>query len=297
MFIPKPERLAKPTATETYFDLIQIWLRQLLDEKTISWLGGECRALHVGKGPALGNGYCQRIEMKGLSDNGLRWLIAQEDALINRIEIAIDFHFSNERDRDGTFALFHKHLIRPHHGRKQEIVLLRSEGREPCAEHHIDNVETRYDASRRARNLIIFYKQDLCRITGEVVPLLHLEWRANGKRTLERLGICSVAGLESFDHGRFWAEHLRLVDVSPERLGRLIRNRNKGTRSRVNRYDDRRNGHCLLKYECDGSIQTLLDKYGRQYPIARVLTRIPNDAWLPKAIASSSVIITSEAAE
>jgi hypothetical protein len=230
--------------------------------------------------------------MKGLSEDGLRWLVAQKDALINRIEVTIDYHFANGQDRDGTFAFFHRHLIRPYHGRKQEIVLLRSEGREPCSD--IDNVETRYDASRRARNRIAFYKQDVCRITGEVVPLLHLEWRANGKRTLGRLGIYSVADLESFNHGRFWAEHLRLVDLSPARLGRLIRNRNRGTRSHFNTDDDKRNGHCILKYECGGSIQELLDKYGRQYPIRRVLTRIPNDAWLPKSIVPTSSTITFE---
>jgi hypothetical protein len=36
--------------------------------------------------------------------------------------------------------------------------------------------------SRCAPNWIVNYKQELSRITGEVTPLLHLEWRVNGVR-------------------------------------------------------------------------------------------------------------------
>ena len=72
MTIPKLERLAKPTATLTYFDLIQIWLPEPLGERTESWLRRNCRDFYIKHGPApFGNGYHQRIEMKGLSDNAL----------------------------------------------------------------------------------------------------------------------------------------------------------------------------------------------------------------------------------
>ena len=57
--------------------------------------------------------------------------------------------------------------------------------------------------------------------------------RANLVRALRRLGIESVVDLDKFDHRRFWADRLRLVHISPERLGLIIRNRQDGTKSRV----------------------------------------------------------------
>jgi hypothetical protein len=106
---------------------------------------------------------------------------------------------------------------------------------------------------------------------------------------LRRLGIESVVDLDKFDHRRFWAHRLRLVDISSERLGLIIRNRNDGTKSRVATSDDKRTGSALLKY-CDGSIHELLRKFGKIYPTRRVLTRIPNERWLPEPTKPSSVI-------
>ena len=57
--------------------------------------------------------------------------------------------------------------------------------------------------------------------------------RANLVRALRRLGIESVVDFDKFDRRRFWADRLRLVHISPERLGLIIRNRQDGIKSRV----------------------------------------------------------------
>jgi hypothetical protein len=81
------------------------------------------------------------------------------------------------------------------------------------------------------------------------------------------------------DHRSFWAHRLLLQDISPERLGRRMRNHDKGTKSRVGKRDDRRVGGDLLR-SCE-TIQHLRDRFGTKYSLGRVLTRIPNDRWLP----------------
>jgi len=276
------EALAYPRAVEPYFDLIQVWRREPLDEATCAWLSGQCRHLHLeNRAARFDSRLRQRVEMKGLSEAGLTWLVAQEDAFLNRLEIAMDLHFDDEDALDSTFQFFHCHLVRRHLRVTQEVRCYRRDGQTLCREYQPGLAQTRYDASRSAPNRIVNYKQEFSGITGEVTPLLHLEWRANGVRALRRLGTESVVDLDKFDHSRFWAPRLHLVDISSERLALIIRNRNHGTKSRVATSFDKRTGSVLLKY-CDGSIHELLRKFGKRYPIRRALTRIPNERWLPE---------------
>jgi hypothetical protein len=185
MPLAKLGELPKPIAVNAYFDLIQIWRREPLDEDVRYWLDSQCRHLYCESGPARHDHRLrQRLEMKNLSQDGLRWLVTQEDAFLNRAEFALDLHFSTQEDCDEAWELIHYHLIRLHRRGTQKIELLRGEGRKCCREDQIGLAETRYDGPRRARNRIVKYRQDHCRITGEVLPLLHLEWRTNGVRSL-----------------------------------------------------------------------------------------------------------------
>ncbi len=153
--------------------------------------------------------------------------------------------------------------------------------------HEIEDGETRYDGPRWAPNLLVLYKDDCSRITGEPY-CLHVEWKANGVRAVRGTGIHSPADLANFDHRTFWQERLRLVDVDPERLGRLIRNRHDGGKSRTGDIQTRKWDR--LRWNADeyygraavacGSMQELLDKYGAKYRIHRIVTSIPNGDWL-----------------
>jgi hypothetical protein len=251
-----------------------------LDDEIRRWLLGQCRGFYCDSSKPARFDYRlrERIQLKGLSPDGLFWLASQQDAFINRIEIAIDILFNDPEAMDDTFEFFHRHLVRRHHRRNQKIRCYHEEDGKPCREHQISRAETRYDGPRPAPNLMTIYKQDSCRVTGQVAPLLHVEWRANGIKAVRSLRIHSAADLSKFNHTSFWDYRLLLLDISPERLGRIIRNRREGTKSRASTPIDRRVGNVLIKRH--ETIQQLLDQYGS--PIRRISEQIPNNRWLPK---------------
>jgi hypothetical protein len=129
MLLAKLKELPRPIAIYAYFDLIQVWRREPLDDATYSWLAKQCSHLYFENKPARHDYRLrQRVEMKRLSESALRWLVAQEDAYLNRLEIALDLQFLHEEDRDEAFVFIHHHFIRNHRGHKQQIVLLRGHG-------------------------------------------------------------------------------------------------------------------------------------------------------------------------
>ena len=289
----------KPRSIYAYFDKVQIWLRTPADSATIAKWRNEC-----GRGGLYAeNGLCgfpgdyhQRVELRQPSDRLLGWIAQIDHALVNRVEVALDHIFECWADRDDALQYLHQHLVRRWHGKKQRIKIGRTSEKptagtrrpfEPVDE--IDDADTRYDAGRSAPNGIAFYRNDYCRITGEL-HCLHVEWRAKGVRAVRGIGIQTLADLAAFDHRAFWQERLRLVEVDPERLGRSIRNHHDGGKSRSGdiqtrhwdglRYnEDLRYGRAVMD-SCD-SMQELLDKYGAQYRIHRIITSIPNEDWLP----------------
>jgi hypothetical protein len=142
--------------------------------------------------------------------------------------------------------------------------------------------------SRRAPNSIVFYQPGFSRITGEL-NVLHLEWRLNRLRSVRNAGIESGRDLLAFDHRQFWEKKLLLYDIEPERLGRLLRNRSTGRRSRrsaIGNYGhggqfnlDGRTGHVLINSV--GSVQELIDRYGSWLRLHRVLSRMVTESLLP----------------
>jgi hypothetical protein len=281
----KLQDIAWPTAVYPYFDRIQFWRREPLNHETRAWLRSQCRprgfSTHNRRPARFDYRLKERIELRGLSEDGLRWLASQQDAHINQIEIAIDILSDSDPKRDRTFDFFHRHIVRRHHGSRQQIRLYRNVDGKPYRVLSTTLAETRYDAPRYAPHQLTMYKEDFCRTSGEVTPVLHLEWRAKSSRALRSFGIRSGADLLDFDHKNFWVHRLLLQEVSPERLGRRVRNREMGTKSRVGNLEDRRIGGHLLR-TCE-TIQQLRDKFGTKYSLGRVLTRIPNDRWLPES--------------
>ncbi|MGB6663109.1 MAG: hypothetical protein WBE90_29495 [Xanthobacteraceae bacterium] len=204
----------------------------------------------------------------------MQWLVGRDDVLINRAEIAFDLVFKYRADTDEAWEFLHQHLIRRWHGKRQEI----------CVKWGIGN--TRYDASRSAPNMILFYPQDHSRITGEV-NCLHLEWRLNGLKAVRAAGIKSGQDPLEFEHRAFWQKRLRLYTVDRRRLGRLLRNRLTGTRRRSSRtyqssprWMDSRTGEVYARsYD---TVQELIDKLRSLCRIHRALVSISNEALLPE---------------
>jgi hypothetical protein len=289
----------KPTGLHAYLDKVQVWLKFPADRRALKILGQHC-----GKGgldsenrPApFGQNYRQRIELRQPSVEALQGLAERDDVFVNRIEITLDYIFDSLTALDRAQEFLHFHLIRRWHSKKQQVRLYRgsqerdSRGKRGVERvHEIEQATTRYDAGRWSRNGLVIYTENHSRATGELY-CLHLEWRANGLRPVQAAGIRSASDLLEFDHHAFWKKRLLLVDVDPERLGRLFRNRASGLKSRspIFKTDwagrqtnmDQYRGSHILKWGV-GSLQELLDAYRGDVRIDRILEPISNSAWLP----------------
>ena len=142
----------------------------------------------------------------------LVWIASRDDAYVNQVEVALDYIMASARDQDRLWDFLHRCWVRRWHG-KQQI--------QKC---HPGSKATRYDSvARKPGHHTDFYKDKVSRISGEA-NCLHLEWKANGRRAVQGIGIESGNDLVSFDHHRFWNRRLLLLDLDVERLGRLVRN-------------------------------------------------------------------------
>jgi hypothetical protein len=98
-----------------------------LDRITLAVLKKECGrgGIHIENRPARFNNrhrqYRQRIELRQPTKKALQWLVARDDVLINRAEIAFDLVFKYRADADEAWEFLHQHLIRRWHGKRQKI--------------------------------------------------------------------------------------------------------------------------------------------------------------------------------
>jgi hypothetical protein len=291
-----------PCAAYPYFDKIQVWLPVPLDQRTLDELEAQCGlgGLYQQTGPArFDPAFRQRLELRQPSVDALTWAAGRNDILLNRAEIAVDYIFSKEAQQKAAFRFFDEHLVRRWHGKHQKIKRVCRSSRDgkriPQVVDHIELAETRYDAGRSC-NKIACYLDPVSRVTGEL-DCLHLEWHCNGVRACRAAGIGSTSELLKFDHRQFWKDRLLLYEVDAEKLGRLVRNKRDGTRSRNANieYDKRMRrevnldlkagNHFLRSTSC---AQELIDKMGPctawGIRVHRALLPIPNDVWLPQAI-------------
>jgi hypothetical protein len=252
--------------------------------------------LYVENRPSrFGQGYRQRLELRQPLQTALQWVAERDDALVNRVEITLDYIFDSWSDRDQAQEFLHFHLIRRWRSKRQQVRLYRtskqldSRGRRTAERvYEIEDARTRYDSGRWSRNGITVYVENHSRVTGELF-CLHLEWRANGLRAVQSAGIKSASDLLEFDHHEFWKKRLLLVDVDSERFGRIVRNRRAGSKSRSPAFKtcwpgrqvniDRHWGSRFVRSV--GSLQELLDTYRTEARLERALRPISNSAWLP----------------
>jgi hypothetical protein len=200
-----------------YFDQVQFWVVKPLDDETYDWLEKQC-GLHRDNRPARFNPrYRQRLNMFQPREQALRWLAECDHALINGVEVTIDYVLEGVPRKD-LWKFLDRHLIRRWHGRKQHIRV-------------VENV-TRYDAWEAAANKIVLYGENHSRITGEL-NCLHLEWHLDGLNSVRNAGIRSGLDMLEFDHHEFWRKRLLLYDINCERLGRLLRNQASGRRRKT----------------------------------------------------------------
>jgi hypothetical protein len=270
----------RPVAVYYYFDRIQAWMKRPVDQATLARLRKSCGDLHRDdQAAAFDYHYRQRLTFYQPQPEVLRWLAERDGVRVNLVEVAIDYIYENGPDRDDAFAYLHRHLIRRWHGRRQLVRISKKSRRAPHSRHAADGKlgGTRYDGPRTASNRTALYRCRFSRVTGET-DVLHLEWRLKGLRAVQKAGIRSAADLPMFNHRRFWQRRFLLVDIDPERLGRLIRNRNSGKRSRDTRRGDGYTGRCWL--DSKPTIQEIIDALRRIVPVAPALIRLPIKDWV-----------------
>jgi hypothetical protein len=245
--------------------------------------------IHIANGPARFDArYRQRVELRQPTDLALQRLSENHEALINRVEISVDYIFVCVADRDEARDFLHRHLVRRWHGKRQEIMVVRGRTKKALVpDADLDKMGTRYDARRGSPNVIVLYGDEHSRVTGEP-HCLHLEWRLSGLKAVRRARIGSGQDLVMFNHRHFWEKRLLLFDVDRERLGRLIRNSLDGTRRRKSGLEriggslinfDKRTGDVNVR--AHWTIQGLIDELPRSYRVRRALIRISNQELLP----------------
>ena len=264
--------IPQPIGAYGFLDQVRVWLETPLTRAQLAPLAAECEYVQAHNQPSrfLGGKFKQRLHLHRPSPVALEW-IAKSGGLLNYAEVALDAIFASPADLGDAECFWRYAWCRRYHNKKDGV-------------RYCEN--SRYDGSRyRPRNAVL-YPQSHSRVTGEL-NCLHFEVRFNGKEAMEPAGLTPDSLLD-FDFNSFWSSYLLGYDVDAERLGRLLRNRTNGTRSRKplfvelgNRLvnGDRRLGSSIL-HGFD-TLQQALDRFGGLSLLKPSLTPIEIDAYLP----------------
>lgn len=270
-----------PLSAVAYFDTVCAWLPRPARQAGLAELSLSCSHLHVRTRSArFSKKYRQRIDLKQPTSEAIRWL-SRRSALINRVEVAVDYAFASAAERERAYDFLHQHATRRWHGQQQRVFI------------HPGARQTRYDAGRHSANSMVFYREPHSRMTGEV-DVIHFEWRLNRLKAVCSAGISSARHMLTFDHRAFWQKRLRLLDVSEERLGRLWRNSASGRRRQKPDPQDARYGHLLIgcvRTEHGWAVQDLIDEFRLPwFRLEYALQPLSIEAWLPPAAHTSCSI-------
>jgi hypothetical protein len=247
-----------PTAIYAFIDKVQVWLQQRLLKPELARLRKHCGSLHYSNQPARFNpSFRQQLQLYQPRPDALQILTGRTDVHLNYVEVALDWIFDEEFDRDPAFAFLDRYHIKKYH-RDQGIRW--KEG-------------TRYTGPRRAPTVLAAYADRECKLTGEV-NCLHAEWRMHSHAALKRAGISTVTDLINLDYREFWRQRLLLCALDLCDLGRRHYNYFNGTKRRRNwssmhgrfRYDhDKATGATVFNYF--GSTQKVLDRFGAKFNV------------------------------
>jgi hypothetical protein len=219
------------------------------------------------------NAFVQRIQLRQPQDEALQFFAARNDALLNIVELALDWVFDYYDALDEAFDFVCRHHVKQHHG-SQGVRFYPGK-----------NGVSRYTGPRTAPNVLAVYADKVCRVTGERY-CVHLDWRIRGVPALTAAQIKSVADLLDFDHHAFWSKRLILAEIDERHLGRLLNNPKRRlpwlTRSRSGRvYDyDLRHGSTVV--HVSGSVQAVIDNCRHRVRVRNCLRRFDVSHLLPE---------------
>lgn len=269
------EPIEPPTKVHSYLDKIQIWLRVPLTDAEIRRLRRQSGKgkLHVfNKRCHFDPSYKQRLQVTQPTKYVLDFLSKRSGVLLNNVEVALDLVYRAACELQAAEDFFRRHLVKTHH-RDQAAKFVRG--------------TTFYSGPRQAKNVVAFYGDKPCRISGER-HCFHIEWRIKGVRTLRRAGLQTLGDLFAASPRLFWSRRLKLYDFATERLGRAVNNRVNGTCRRTDLIV--KAGRCEFSLDwrmgrvissVHRTAQALLDEFTETRGVRRAAILLPTDAYLP----------------
>jgi hypothetical protein len=264
-------QLPRAQARYCYLDKLQIWLRTPLSAKQMRQIDRHCAVSYVENGDCWWDWhYTQKVQICRPDVSALRTLAALDDtAILNYIEIAVDFILRDEIEVDHWLDTFKNGFLHRWHDRRM------------CVEAYSGGFSTRASPERgesRRGRWFNYYADKPCRITGEV-HCFHFEGKHCGVQFLRRIGIHHPRDLLDFDFDSYFIKNLQIYDLDFERLGRYHDNKQSGAKRKKGRIieygkrgiynQDARLGGILYQalavhsHQHERSLQCFVDNYGR----------------------------------
>ena len=175
----------------------------------------------------------------------------------------MDWTFSNKQQVDEAYEFVRSFHIKRWRG-EQWVVFCRG--------------TSRYSAKQGVANLLVVYSDLPCRRVTEETACVHLEWRLNGARALQRAGLGTIGQLLQLDHRAFWQKRLLMHTVDQQALGhhyRYVLGRGRKGRPWIECYGpitydfDGRSGYMLMR-RAGGSTQSVVDLCRKQFDVSAV---------------------------
>jgi hypothetical protein len=132
-------------------------------------------------------------------------VVGRNDVFVTYVELALDWTFADELQRDRARQIFDSCSFKKNHRRK-DVGFCKT---------------TRYTDARPAKTNLVAYSDKLSKATGEI-HCLHVEWRLRHTAALHRAGIYEIADLLGFDHREFWLPRLQMRTLDLKRFGRRL---------------------------------------------------------------------------
>jgi hypothetical protein len=219
--IKSPPRY-QPLATYLYFDRITLWLRRPLTRTMTDELIREHHKVENGV-CWFDKRYRQKIMLFQPSPATLgqlaAWLDADDNVLVNYIELACDLVLREHRYASDLDLLFKRGFLQSWHGK-----MVPSSFDEGFTTRKIEPGEN------RAGRWFVWYADRHCKLTGET-NCFHFEGRYQGVQFVRRrLGIWHPRDLLTFDLDAFFRHNMVLYEVNCERLGRFDHNQRLRTK-------------------------------------------------------------------
>lgn len=266
----------QPTSIHAYIDRIRGWAQHPFSRTDRAYLQQQCSKLYAPPPRRRRwdrDGYPQYLDLTAPTDAALQHLAG---ATVNYTEFALDWVFNYEDERDAACTFTNQYLVKRWHRASQGI-------------RFVEGV-TRYTAGRHAYTNLVSYADKPSRITGELA-CLHIEFRARGQRSLQRLGIRCAQDLVNFDHYEFWKTRLLMRTIDEDRFGRLYNRHLLGKGPRYDPWEQRVTGGLTYNYDSQTgytmvrifeSTQALLDEFGKRLDMRSCLLDVNVEHLLPE---------------